>query len=86
MLVVLSENHYVDDYERKTHPVMKKIYIFKEVIEMKEMFGKGFGLICGIWGGFASINFLDELLPEDKQVYQGRNKPEKEESDFEEES
>lgn len=53
---------------------------------MKEMFGKGFGLICGTWAGFAAINFLDELLPEDKQVYQGRNKPEKEESDFEEES
>lgn len=53
---------------------------------MKEMFGKGFGLICGIWSGFAAINFLYELLPEDKQVYQGRNKPEKEESDFEEES
>lgn len=53
---------------------------------MKEMFGKGFGLICGIWGGIAAINFLDELLPEDKQVCQGRNKPEKEESDFEEES
>ena len=52
---------------------------------MKVMFEKGFGLIAGIWARLAAINFLDELLPEDKRVYRERNKPKKEESKFEEE-
>lgn len=62
---------------------MEKIYIFKEVIKMKDAFKKTFGIVIGIWAGMVAANFLAEALD---KVTGKEDASKKEESDFEEES
>ena len=62
---------------------MEKIYIFKEVIKMKDAFKKTFGIVMGIWAAGVAANFLSSTL---RKVTGDEDTSKKEESDFEEES
>lgn len=69
---------------REKHILLReKIYIFKEVIKMKDGFKKAFGAIVGIWAGMVATNFLGEAL---NKLMGNEDTSKKEESDFEEES
>ena len=62
---------------------MEKIYIFKEVIKMKDAFKKTFFIVIGIWASSVVANFLSSTL---KKVTGDEDTSKKEESKFEEES
>lgn len=49
---------------------------------MKEMFGKGFGFIAGIYAAFVAIAVVDSMLPDNLQQYK---KPEETKSETKEE-
>ena len=61
---------------------MKTDLYFKEVFNMKEMFGKGFGFIAGIYAAFVAIAVVDSMLPDNLQQYK---KPEETKSETKEE-
>lgn len=61
---------------------MERLY-FKEVLNMKEMFKKGFGIVMGVYAACCAVNFIDGVAR--NLVNEVEETSEKEKSDFEEE-
>lgn len=47
---------------------------------MKEMFGKGFGLIMGIYAGLTAVEYIGKLLDPDKKDTEKKEESKEEEA------